>query len=68
MFVGKAGAWPKVQHLKDASLGYAQALPANIRLNWKGLPGTSASAYYKNSQLMAVKSFEILPQVLEVRS
>ncbi len=30
---------------------------ANIRLSWKGLPGTNALAYYKNSQITSVKSF-----------
>jgi hypothetical protein len=25
-----------------ASLGYATSLPANIRIGWKGLPGTNA--------------------------
>jgi len=40
-------AYPRVEHLKGASLGYALALPANIRLGWKGLPGTNALAYYE---------------------
>jgi hypothetical protein len=39
------------------SLGWATALPANIRLNWKGLPRTNTSAYYENPQIKAVKSF-----------
>jgi hypothetical protein len=30
-----------VEHLKGASLGEAPALPANIRLVWKGLTGTN---------------------------
>ncbi len=29
--------------MKDASLGLAQTLLANIRLGWKGLPGTNIS-------------------------
>jgi hypothetical protein len=33
------------------------ASPTNIRLGWKGLPGTNALAYYEKSQLTAVKSF-----------
>jgi len=33
-----------VKHLKDAS-----ALLANIRLDWKGLPGTNDPAYFENS-------------------
>ncbi len=47
-------------HLKDASvglLGYALALPANIKLSWKGLPGTNTLAYYENPQITTVKSF-----------
>jgi hypothetical protein len=41
MFVGESGEW-------SASLGLAPALPANIRLGWKGLPVTNAVAYYDN--------------------
>jgi hypothetical protein len=33
------------------------ALPANISLGWKGLPGTNALAYYEKLYLMTVKSF-----------
>ncbi len=33
------------------------ALPANIRLGWKGLVGTNTLAYYENSKIMAVKGF-----------
>ncbi len=29
-----AGAYPRVEHLKSASLGEALALPTNIRLGW----------------------------------
>ncbi len=35
----------------------APALPENIRLGWKCLPGTKAPAYYEKSQLTTVKSF-----------
>ncbi len=31
--------------------------PTNIRLDWKGLPGSNALAYYEKPQLTAVKSF-----------
>jgi len=34
-----------VKHLKVISLGKAPALPANIRLGWKDLPGINALAY-----------------------
>ncbi len=33
------------------------ALAANIRLGWKGLPGTDALAYYGKAYLTAVKSY-----------
>ncbi len=36
-----------MQDLKGALLEKALALPANIRLGWKGLPGTKAQAYYE---------------------
>jgi hypothetical protein len=41
--------YPKVEQLKVNSLGKALALPANIRLGWKGLPGTNALAYYEKA-------------------
>ncbi len=44
-------------HLKDALVGYALALPSNIKLGWKGLPETNTLAYYENPQITAVKSF-----------
>ena len=31
---------------KGSSLGQAPALPGNIRLGWKGLPGTNTLTYY----------------------
>jgi hypothetical protein len=34
-----------------------QASPTSIRLDCKGLPGTNALAYYKNSQITAAKCF-----------
>ncbi len=43
----RSGAYLTVEHLKGASLGYALAIPANIRLGWKGLPGTNTLAYYE---------------------
>ncbi len=48
MFVGKAAAYPRVEHLKGAYLGKAPALVANIRLGRKGLPGTTTLVYYEN--------------------
>ncbi len=48
MFVGKAGAHPRVENLKGASLWLAAALFTNIRLDWKGLPGTNTLAYYEH--------------------
>jgi hypothetical protein len=40
--------------------GRLLALPTNIRLGWKGLPGTNALAYFENSELTAVRSFKTL--------
>jgi hypothetical protein len=44
-----------VEHLKGVSLVLYLALPANIKLSWKGLPGTNTLAYYENPQIK--KSF-----------
>jgi hypothetical protein len=39
-----------VEHLMGAPLlGWLLALPTNIRLGWKSLPGKSTIAYYQNS-------------------
>jgi hypothetical protein len=46
-----------VEQLIGASLSLALALLENILLSWKGLPGTNTLAYYKHSQITAVKSF-----------
>jgi hypothetical protein len=46
-----------VEHPKGASLEWALDLPANIRLGWKGLPGTNTLAYNKNLYITAIKSF-----------
>jgi len=45
----RKGVYPKVEHLKGTSLGYAPTLPANIRLGFKGLLGANTLAYYKRS-------------------
>ncbi len=34
-----------------------EALPANIRLGWRGFPGTNTLAYDENPKFTAVKSF-----------
>jgi hypothetical protein len=45
-YIAKApGAYPRVGQV--TSLGYNLALPANIRLGWKGSPGTNTLAYYE---------------------
>jgi hypothetical protein len=46
-----------VEHLKGASLGEAPALPANIILGWKGLPGTNTAAYLQKSVNYGHKKF-----------
>ncbi len=49
MFAGTAtaGAY-SLKHFSGAPLkGRLLALPSNIRLSWKGLPGKNALAYYE---------------------
>ena len=48
VYVCGPGAYPREEHMKGASLGQTLALPANIRLGWKGLPRTNALASFKN--------------------
>jgi len=49
MFVGKAGAYPRVKHLSGAPpKGRPLDFPMNIRLGWIGLPGTNTLACYEN--------------------
>ncbi len=45
----RAGDYPRVEHLKDASLRLALVLPENIRLGWKGLVVTKTLTCYENS-------------------
>ncbi len=44
-----------MEHLKGALLKQTPILPINIRLVWKGLPGTKTLAYYENLYITAVK-------------
>jgi hypothetical protein len=46
-----------MEHLAGVSLGKAPALLANVRLGWKGLPGTNIIAYYKHFKITDKKSF-----------
>jgi hypothetical protein len=49
-------SWPT--ECPGASLGWAPALPAYIRLGFKGLQGANTLAYYENPLItVAVKSF-----------
>ncbi len=48
MFVGEAWVYPRVEHLKCVSLGWAPALPTNIRLGWKSLPNKISSLLWKS--------------------
>jgi hypothetical protein len=66
MSAGEAGAYPSEAPFRCSTLGSLLALPTNIRLGWKGLPGTNALAYYKNSGCTAVKSFITLTQGLKI--
>ncbi len=49
MFAGKAGAYPSEAPLGAPHKGRLLASPTNIRLGWKGLPGTNALTYYEKS-------------------
>ncbi len=58
MFVGKAGAYPRVKYLSGAPFkGWLLVSPTNTRLGWKGLPGTNTLAYYNNPLITIVKSY-----------
>jgi hypothetical protein len=47
-----------VKHLSGVTpLGSLLALPINIRLGWKGLPGTNTLTYNKKLEIMGVESF-----------
>ncbi len=48
MFVGNAGAEVSKKTVPPI-YGRYLAVPPNIRLSWKGLPGTNTLAYYKLS-------------------
>jgi hypothetical protein len=48
MIAGKGGAYPNKASFR-LLLARLLALPTNIRLGWKGLPGTNALAYYEKS-------------------
>jgi hypothetical protein len=49
-----------VEHLKGVLLEKSLALPANIRLGWRGLPGTNTLAYYENPEITVEKSLIVL--------
>ncbi len=53
--LARLGAYPGVEHKKGSSI--APALPKNIRLGWKGLPGADTLAYYENLWITYRKSF-----------
>jgi len=44
----RLGAYPRVEHRKDAPLRLAVALLANNRLGWSGFQRANTLAYYKN--------------------
>jgi hypothetical protein len=46
IFVGKTRGLLYGGHLKGAPLGHVLALLKNIRLGWRGLPGTNTVAFW----------------------
>jgi hypothetical protein len=55
------GAYPSVAHLARSPIGLAPALPRNIRLDWKSLPGTNTLAITKIRNLRPQKIYNIGP-------
>jgi hypothetical protein len=50
-------AYPRVEHLKDASSEQTPELTANLRVGWKDLPGTNLPAYNKMYKFRIHKVF-----------
>ncbi len=57
------GAYPRVEHQKDASLRFSLVLPANIRLGWKGLLGTNTGLLRKSVNYISKKFDNIGPRL-----
>jgi hypothetical protein len=57
MFVGRPGAYYRVDHLRDSSIGKALALLTMIRLGWNFQPGTNTLDYYKYLEKNVHKKF-----------
>ncbi len=56
-----------MEHLEGSSIGQAPVLPTNIRLSWKGLPGTNTLSYYEHSRKFGRKKFyNIGPNVINL--
>ncbi len=60
MFAGKAKDYLSEATERYSTLGRLLASPTNIRLGWKGLPGTKSLAFYKKLKITAVKFFIVL--------
>ncbi len=61
----RPGVYPRVEHLKGSSIGWAPALPTNIRLGWKRLQGTNTLAYREHSLITALKNNIILTTLVK---
>jgi hypothetical protein len=59
MFGWKVGAYSIEAHFRYSHI----ALSTNIRLGWKGLPGTNTLAFHEHSQITDVKVFVTLGRV-----
>ncbi len=62
----RSGTYPRLEHVKGASLRQASALPANIRLSQKGFPGSNILAYYKKLSITVVKSFLTVDGLVDI--
>jgi hypothetical protein len=63
MFAGKAEKFVKVDQFRNDLLAEALYLLANIRLGWKGLPGTNTLAFWVSS-LVTRKTINIPPRTV----
>ncbi len=63
MFASKDRAYSRVEHILGTSPRQPLAMLTNIRLGWKGQPGTNTLAYYKhvNYDFQSLKHWALRP-------
>ncbi len=68
MFASKVRAYASESPFKCYLQDRLVALPANIRLGYKGFPGTNTLAYCKKMLIIPIKSFITLGRTLPTLS